>query len=44
MNLYHTMVSHVYITEVGGLDLLHMIYKEKEMAMVDSEDIVITIE
>jgi hypothetical protein len=36
--------SHVYITEVGGLDLLHMIYKEKKMSSVNSEDIVITIE
>ncbi len=34
----------VYIIEEGGLDLLHMINKEKKTAMVDSEDIVITIE
>lgn len=33
-----------YLTEDGGLDLLQMINKEKKMAMVDSEDIVITIE
>ena len=33
-----------YLTEDGGLDLLQMIDKEKKMAMVDSEDIVITIE
>jgi hypothetical protein len=34
----------LYLTEDGGLDLLQMINKEKKMAMVDSEDIVITIE
>ena len=33
-----------YLTEDGGVDLLQMISKEKKMAMVDSEDIVITIE
>ncbi|MEJ7642793.1 MAG: hypothetical protein WKF36_11475 [Candidatus Nitrosocosmicus sp.] len=33
-----------YLTEDGGFDLLQMINKEKKMAMVDSEDIVITIE
>lgn len=33
-----------YLTEDGGLDLLQMINKEKKTAMVDSEDIVITIE
>ncbi len=33
-----------YLTEDGGLDLLQTIDKEKKMSMVDSEDIVITIE
>ena len=33
----------VYVTEEGGLDLLYLINKEKKMAMVNSEDIVITI-
>ncbi len=33
-----------YLTEDGGLDLLHMIHKEKKMTIVNSEDIVITIE
>ena len=33
-----------YLTEDEGLDLLQMINKEKKTAMVDSEDIVITIE
>jgi hypothetical protein len=34
----------LFITEEGGLDLLHMINKEKKMTMANSEDIVITIE
>ena len=34
----------LYITEDGGLDLLYVIYKEKKMAMANSEDIMITIE
>jgi hypothetical protein len=33
-----------YLTEDRELDLLQMINKEKKMTMVDSEDIVITIE
>ena len=33
-----------YIIEEGGLDLLYVINKEKKKAMVNSEDIVITIE
>ncbi len=33
-----------YITEDGGLDLLYVISKEKNMAMANIEDIVITIE
>lgn len=33
-----------YMTEDGGFDLLHMINKEKKMAVENSEDIVITIE
>lgn len=36
--------KQLYITEEGGFDLLQMINKEKKMMMVDSEDIVITIE
>jgi len=34
----------LFITEEGGLDLLHMINKEKKITMANSEDIVITIE
>ncbi|HZH38868.1 MAG TPA: hypothetical protein VEX17_02265 [Bacillales bacterium] len=34
----------LYLTEDGGLDLLQMINREKKTAMVDSEDIVVTIE
>ena len=34
----------VYMIEKGGLDLLHLIKREKKLARVNSEDIVITIE
>jgi hypothetical protein len=36
--------SKSYLTEDGGFDLLHMINKEKKMAFVNSNDIVITLE
>ncbi len=36
--------KQVYMTEDGGFDLLHAIKREKKMTMVNSEDIVITIE
>ena len=36
--------KQLYMTEDGGFDLLHMINKEKKMAIENSEDIVITIE
>jgi predicted transcriptional regulator len=34
----------VYVTEDGGLDLLHKINREKRDTMVNNEDIIITIE
>ena len=36
--------SQSYLTEDGGFDLLHMINKEKKNAIVNSDDIVITLE
>ncbi|MDQ6723893.1 MAG: hypothetical protein M3Z01_06485 [Thermoproteota archaeon] len=36
--------KQVYIIEDGGLDLLYMIKREKEMTMSDSNDIIITLE
>ncbi len=34
----------LYLTEDGGLDLLQTIKKEKKVTMMDSEDILITLE
>ena|ERR687889_747427 len=36
--------SQIYVTEDGGLDLLHKIHQEKQKTLVTNEDITITIE